>query len=151
MKGFVRWFDKMGGDGILTRLETGNEYYFNSWSLPRTVYVVTGNCKKTGRKKTVKTQHYPGMWLSYKVKQDPTVEKLQNYTPVRFKQAKGIDQRWAVEISIDKSLAPEVHEHRLICILDSMLACDIGDERFPNIWRPHAVESLERLLAGGES
>lgn len=145
-RGFVRWFDRLSNDGILTCLETGRDYYFNSFSFPNTVYVVTGICKVTGKEKTVETRGFPGLFLSYKIKPDQEAERAESETPVRFRQADGIEQCWAVDIQIDESLADEVNDFLITCALDGMLSCDLGDEKYPKVWKPNYERRLERLI-----
>ncbi len=112
MKGFILWYDEMGDDGILCDL-AGNEFYFNSWSFSGTCYQVTGKCKRTGRRKTILTRYFPGLFLGYKQIKDTETWRLKTDTPVTFVQAKGIDQPWAVKITIDESIIAEVMAARL--------------------------------------
>jgi len=145
-KGFVRWFDKTGNDGILTCLETGHEYYFNSYSDETTVYVVTGICKETGKQKTIETRSFPGLFLDYKLKAGSQIDQWTYDTPVRFNQAKGIEQRWAVQVEIDLELTSEVQEYKLINLLDCLLAVDMNEGQKFLFSRDYYEKQINRLF-----
>lgn len=100
--GFVLWFDKRDGEGIISSL-SGDDFYFNVWSFGQTHYRVTGKCKRTGRKKTISTRCFPGLFLKRREIRDPVCETLESGTPVVFEQAVGLREQWAVNAVIDKS------------------------------------------------
>lgn len=123
MNGFILWYDEKSDDGILCDL-SGNQYYFNAWSFPGTKWRVTGKCKKTGRKKTILTRHFPGLFLSHHQRKDFEVHMLRTDMPVVFEQASGIDQPWAVKIKIETGFKAElrVMRYRLSSAMKSLEA-----------------------------
>jgi hypothetical protein len=141
--GFVRWYDEKGDDGILQDFE-GNEYYFNSWSFPKTKYRVTGTCKITGKQKTVMTRYYPGLFLSYTIVKDNMCMKIDHDTPVEFEQAKGIDQRWAVSITLKPELIEDVLSHHIECSLDYQESLQFDPMRVMRL--AYVDKSLDRLI-----
>lgn len=150
IRGFVRWFDSTGDDGIITDFD-GNEWYFNSWSFERTRYRVTGVCKKTKRKKTIETRHYPGLFLQHSVTKDPILTRITHDVPVTFENANiGEKYLWAVGVVPDFSrrAAIEVWEYRLVCVLDSLLATEFD---FKSSWHEYYEKRLEALLMRGDS
>lgn len=140
--GFVRWFDKVGDDGILTDFE-GREHYFNSWSFPKSVWGATGICKKTGKKKTIRTRFWPGMFLVDGSYPDPVCEKLKNGVPVEFEQADGIEQRWAVRIKLRPDLREEVLSYQISTLLESMAATEFD---FSSNWHEYYERRLAQIL-----
>ena|SRR5665213_2198885 len=140
--GFVLWFDESGNDGILKDLD-GNEHYFNSYSFPKTHYRVTGICKKTGRKKTISTKFFPGLFLDHRLISDPVAKKMGSETPVSWVQASGIEQRWAVDVRLEPNMKEEVLSFLLFRALDNWVhitdSCDVE-------WHGHAERLLKRRL-----
>lgn len=141
--GFVRWYDEKGDDGILQDFD-GNEYYFNSWSFPKTKYRVTGTCKVTGKQKTIMTRLYPGLWLSYTIVKDKLCFKIDNDTPVEFEQAEGIDQRWAVKMKLKPELIQDVLSYHVESCLDYQETLAFDHHRI--IRSGYADKSLDRLI-----
>jgi hypothetical protein len=100
MRGSIRWYDKTADDGILRDMK-GNDYYFNSWSFSETYWLATGISKKTGKKVTLNVGRlFPGLWTERKEVRDKRCDDLKTNMPVIFRQAKGIDRPWAVDIEI---------------------------------------------------
>lgn len=142
--GYVRWYDKSGDDGILCDFK-GNEYYFNSHSFESSKWGATGICKKTGKKKTIRTRFYPGLFLVDGYFPGPECEKITHDTPVEFEQAKGTEQRWAVKIKIKDTLENRilVWETQVFCLLDSMTK---SENEFKNNWYEYYERRLNSFL-----
>lgn len=145
MRGFVLWFDERSDDGILTDFD-GNEWYFNSWSFEGTRYRARGICKKTGRKKTILTRHYPGLFMQAGHIPDARCKRVKHLTPVVFEQADGISHRWAVKIEFDRSrrAREDVWGYQMICALESLES--VSAKACEDIWRPHYEGLVERLI-----
>jgi hypothetical protein len=124
MQGYVKWYDRLSGDGMIKCIDNELNYYFNVWSFSETKYKVTGICKKTGRKKTIKTRLFPGLFLQHKILNDPVLSKIKYDTPVRFDQFE--DHAWAIHVKIDNSLKRKIWETKMLWCLDSML---LGDQK----------------------
>lgn len=143
VKGFIRWFDLSGDQGILSDFD-GNEHFFNSWSFPETHYLATGKCKKTGRQKTVKTRHYPGLWINFKEIMDPTCIEIQykHFIPVEFEDA-GVSPgyNWAVKIKMRPDLQKEVFDHRLESSMNVVYYGDVNP-----MWQRYGEKQLDHLL-----
>lgn len=142
--GMVRWYDRRGQEGVLIDFD-GNEWYFNSWSFPKTHYRVTGICKKTGRKKTISTRRFPGLWINYKVvPQKNMISKMDYNSPVSFTAAKGLGHyRWAVDLSLEPKIRKEVLSYRLATALESWAHCM---QTLDLTWLPNSEENLSRIL-----
>ncbi len=147
INGFVRWFDSSGDNGILNCFD-GGQYYFDSWSLPKTHYLVTGTCKVTGKQKTVKTRHFPGLFLNYKIIQDPICTKLKHLVPVSFELTNNPNDFWGIKIRIEPKLKNEVKAQQ---VLSSLMSLDyLNQSEKPTdrtIWLPHEEKRFERLIA----
>lgn len=137
--GFMRWYDLKSDDGILEDFE-GREFYFNSWSFPKTYYLVTGICKKSKRKKTIKTRKLPGLFLDHKHIHDPLCGELKNGMPFYFTQAKGIGCPWAVEMFEAPELARDVLGYKLFCALESL------ESEKDSIWIAYYKARIDSLL-----
>lgn len=140
IEGYVRWYDLNSDDGIISDFE-GNSWYFNSWSFALTHYRVTGKCKTTGREKTISTRMYPGLLLKQSVVKDFRCARIRYDQPVRFRQADGIDQRWAVDISFAPALKRQVLEYKLEGVLESFYS----DSKF-KFSDDYLNRRLEKLL-----
>ena len=120
IKGFVRWYSESSDDGHLEDYN-GVNYYFNSWSFPKTMYKVTGIDKKTGKKKTIKTRKFPGLFLQRQEMKDPTVNNLDYGTAVTFIRYEDYDRNWAIDVVVDRSKKAkrEFLEYRLERLLEN--------------------------------
>lgn len=140
LQGFVRWYDVKGDDGIITDFE-GNEYYFNSYSFPKSHYVVSGKDKITKRPLTVRTRNYPGMFLQHTWTKDHWCLTIKSRDPVEFEQASGIEQRWAVNLTSRPDLVSDVLQYRYLCALD----CTFYGE-FDGVWNRYNTKRLDSLI-----
>ena len=147
---YIRWYDEMSGDGECSDLE-GNHYNFNEWSFQKTVYKVTGISKKTGKKMTVKTRFYPGLFLDYKILRDKNLKKLKYLTPIFIKEIyKDNRPLWATKIE----LASKKHKKDILCfcfqnVLDSAIKEDLTENSKYNFMRwndKNLDEWIDRML-----
>ena len=139
INGFVRWYDESSDNGHIEDFN-GQMYYFNSFSFPKTMYKVTGKCKKTGKKKTIKTRHFPGLFLSRQEIKDPVTKKLTYGTRVSFNQVPDYDKGWAIDIDVDNSKKSRIEflEYRL----EGLLNNNNPDPR----WAIHYERKLNDLI-----
>ena len=146
IKGWIRWFDQSSGEGMLTDFD-GNEWYFNEWSFALTHYEVTGKCKTTGMKKTVKTRYFPGMFLSYKIKRDFMCKRLKYEMPVEFEMFD--NQRWAIKIVYKPSLKNEVRDQKIINAIESLDWIEMQRKKFGDqLWIQSAEDRLCKTIFG---
>lgn len=147
MNGYVCWYDYNSNDGILNDM-SGNEYYFNSYSFSKTHYRVTGLCKKTGKRKTIKTKKFPGLFLDRVLVHDPVCKKLKTNMPVDFSQAKGLTERWAVKMKVDSSpkRIRQVLEYRFMRCLDAWLEEEANPKMQNPIWLRYFENRVENYF-----
>lgn len=149
-QGHIQWFS--GGDGMLQEFGTGNRYRITEWSFPKTHYKVTYEAGKASRHGkmltkdvTIKTRHFPGLFVDHPTIQDPACEvvRYKRDVTVTF----DVDENSNVtNIKIDKKQKKDIvmSEH-LVGILDGYMSINTLEASWKT-WFEHRERNLSRLL-----